>query len=240
MALTSYARAVVLDDQASVEGLAADLEKLLPQLAEDWQRVRATPVGPDKRFYQFFILAKAPGIRIDLVDYTRPEGAVAQFQYYWTDWIVPAKGRPAAAEPPALALYQDAGVVDDDAPDAATDLTCLGECGHGASPLRLPDFAQALAGQAVAERGYFVRIKPVYGDETPARMPAGAVAVWDEMLAYAAANPKNAQVPEALYWLVRVGRFGGSHNHSGRRAFQLLHKTYPGSVWAKRSPYYYD
>lgn len=240
VALTSYARAVALGDHASADGLAADLEKLLPQLADDWKRVRTTSAGPDKRFYEFFILAKVPGIRIDLVDYTRPEGKVAEFQQYWTDWIIPAKGRPAAADPPALALYQDGGVIDDDAPDAATDLTCLGECGLGASPLRLPDFAQAQAGQAQAERGYFVRIKPTYSDEPPAPMPAGGVAAWDEMLAYAAAHPKNAQVPEALYWLVRVGRYGGSHNHSGRRAFQLLHKAYPTSTWAKRSPYYYD
>lgn len=240
VALTSYARAVALADHAAVDGLAADLEKLLPQMADDWRRVRTAPAGADKRFYEFFVLAKIPGVRIDLVEYTRPEGTVAEFQQYWTDWIIPAKGRPVAPDPPALALYQESGVVDDGAPDAATDLTCLGECGLGAAPLRLPDFAGAVAGQAKAERGYFVRIKPNYSDDPPPAPPPGAVAAWDEMLAYAAANPKNPQVPEALYWLVRVGRFGGSHNHSGKRAFQLLHKAYPTSTWAKRSPYYYD
>jgi hypothetical protein len=240
VALTSYARAVALGDHASVDGLATDLEKLLPQLAEDWKRVHAAPVGADKRFYEFFVLAKVPGIRVDLVEYTRPEGTVAEFQQYWTDWIVLPKGRPVAPDPPALALYQDGGVIGYEATDDATDLTCLGECGLGAAPLRLPDFARTLAKQAQAERGYFVRIKANYSDDPPPPMPAGGVAAWDEMLAYAAANPKNAQVPEALYWLVRVGRFGGSHNHSGKRAFQLLHKTYPTSTWAKRSPYFYD
>jgi hypothetical protein len=240
VALTSYARAVALGDHASVDGLAADLEKLLPQLADDWKRVRTAPVGPDKRFYEFFVLAKVPGIRIDLAEYTRPEGTVAEFQQYWTNWIVLAKGRPVAPEPPALALYQDGGVIGYEAADDATDLTCLGECGLGVAPLRLPDFAQALAKQARAERGYFVRLKPDYSDEALPPMPAGGVAAWDEILAYAAANPKNAQVPEALYWLVRVGRYGGSHNHSGKRAFQLLHKAYPTSTWAKRSPYFYD
>jgi hypothetical protein len=238
VALTNYARAVALSDHASVDGLAADLEKLLPQMADDWKRVRTTPVGPDKRFYEFFVLAKIPGIRVDLVEYTRPEGTVAEFQQYWTDWIILAKGRPVAPDPPALALYQDGGVVGYEATDGATDLTCLGECGLGAAPLRLPNFVQALARQATAERGYFVRIKA--SDEPPPAMPVGGVAAWEEMLVYAAANPKNAQVPEALYWLVRVGRYGGTHNHSGKRAFQLLHKTYPTSTWAKRSPYFYD
>lgn len=240
VAVTSYARAVALGDHAAVDGLAADLETLLPQMSDDFRRVRTAPVGPDKRFYEFFVLAKVPGIRIDLVEYTRPEGTVAQFQQYWTDWIIPAKGRPVKADPPPLAQYQDGGVIEDDAPDAATDLTCLGECGLGTAPLRLPDFARAGQAQADAERGYFVRVKPTYGDEPPPPPPAGSTVVWEDMLAYAAANPKNAQVPEALYWLVRVGRFGGSHNHSGRRAFQLLHKAYPASTWAKRSPYFYD
>lgn len=240
VALTSYARAVVLADHATVDSLTLDLETLLPQLADDWKRVRGTPVGADKRFYEFFVLAKVPGLRIDLVEYVRPEGTVAQFGDAWTDWIIPAKGKPVAADAPALAQYQSGGVIAYDANDAATDLTCLGECGLGVAPLRLPDFVRAAQGQANAERGYFVRIKPNYSDEPLPPPPAGSVAVWDEMLTYAAANPKNAQVPEALYWLVRVGRFGGSHNHSGRRAFQLLHKAYPNSTWTKRSPYYYD
>jgi len=240
IALTNYARAVALGDHATVDSLTTDLEMLLPQLAAEWRGIRATPVGPDKRFRELFVLAKVPGMRTDLVDYVRPEGAVADFQQPWTDWLFLPRGRPVKPEPPALALYQALGTgVDGETPDAATDLACLGECGAGGSPLRLPDFAAAGAAQAAAERGYFVRIPPSYGEEPPPP-PAAASAAWDEMLAFAQANPKHPQVPEALYWLIRAGRWGGSHNHSGKRAFQLLHKAYPTSTWAKRSPYFYD
>ncbi len=240
IALTSYARAVVLGDHATVDALTGDLETLLPQLAGEWRAIRAAPAGPQKRFAEFFVLAKVPGLRTDLVDYIRPEGTVAQFQEPWTNWVVLPQGRPIASVPPPLALYQQLGTgVSEDDPDARTDLSCLGECGDGVAPLRLPDFAAAGAAQARAERGYFYRIRPSYG-ETPAALPPGAVAVWDEMLSFARANPRHPQVPEALYWIIRAGRWGGSHEHSGRRAFELLHKAYPGSVWAKRSPYYYD
>jgi len=240
VALTNYGRAVVLGDHAAVDALAADLEVLLPQLAPEWRKIRATPVGLEKRFVEFFVLAKVPGVRTDLVDYNRPEGAVAQFRDPWTNWIVLPKGKPVKPEPPALALYQQAGAgVDSDGPDAATDLACLGECGQGASPLRLPDFAAAGAAQATIERGYFVRPRYSYGEEPPP-LPPGGVAAWDEMLAFAKANPKHPMVPEALYWIIRAGRWGGSHNHSGKRAFELLHAAYPASAWAKRSPYYYD
>ena len=60
------------------------------------------------------------------------------------------------------------------------------------------------------------------------------------MLSYIGTHPNDTRAPETLYWLIRVGRFSGSHNHSGHRAFDLLHKRYPTSVWAKKSKYFYD
>ncbi|PZQ63558.1 MAG: hypothetical protein DI570_08460 [Phenylobacterium zucineum] len=237
--LTNYARALALGDETAALETARALETLLPPMAEDFRRIRTTPGGPQRRFAQLFILAKIPGVRLDLVDYTRPEGTVAQFQYYWTDWIFLPKGRPVAPRPPPLAAYQAAGRVDSDTGDAATDLSCLGECGRGAAPLRLPEFAAALSGQAAIERGYFHRWTGTVSGE-PEPTPPGGVSAWNEMLEFARANQAHALVPEALYWLVRVGRWGGSHDRSGKRAFELLHARYPQSAWAKRSPYFYD
>jgi hypothetical protein len=247
VALTSYARAVQLQDNAAIDGLAADLGKLLPQLSADWKRIGATPPGSDKRFAEFLILAKIPGLRTDLVDYIRPEGPVDQFQQYWTDWIVLPRGRPAARHAPRpLALYQqggtgaDAGYGDQlPSPDAETDLTCLGECGRGYAPLRLPAFAAAGQPAATAERGYLFSTQHGYGKPEP-RTPPGGTAAWDEMLVYIQTHASDPRSPEALYWLVHVGRFGGTHNHSGRRAFNLLHARYPKSSWAAKTPYYYD
>lgn len=240
VALTNFARAVALGDDAAVDGLATDLETLLPQLAAEWRAIRAAPAGPQKRFAQLFVLAKIPGLRTDLVDYIRPEGTVAQFQQPWIKWVLVPRDKPVKPEAPHLALYQQLGTAPSETdPESRTDLTCLGDCGAGASPLRLPDFAAAGAAQAMRERGYFVPSRPSYG-ENPSPLPPGAVVVWDEMLAFARANPRHPQVPEALYWIIRAGRWGGSHEHSGRRAFELLHKAYPNSSWAKRSPYFYD
>jgi hypothetical protein len=98
--------------------------------------------------------------------------------------------------------------------------------------------------RGAVERGYFHQPVVDY-DETGAvkplaPAPPGAVCAWDEMLAYIAAHPKDPRSPEALYWLVHVGRFGGSHEHSGRRAFKLLHSRYGASAFAKQTKYYYD
>jgi hypothetical protein len=79
------------------------------------------------------------------------------------------------------------------------------------------------------------------GETNPAQtLPPGAVAVWDEMLDYVSAHREDPRAAEALYWLVHVGHFGGSHNHSGRRAFRLLKTRYPQSDWAVRTKYYFD
>ena len=103
-------------------------------------------------------------------------------------------------------------------------------------PSRRPKKARALT-----ERGYYLRnLGNSPSDDVAPSLPPGGVSVWDEMLTYARANAKDPQVPEALYWINRAGRWGGSWNHSGRRAFELLHARYPASSWAKRSPYYYD
>jgi TolA-binding protein len=58
------------------------------------------------------------------------------------------------------------------------------------------------------------------------------------MLDYAKAHPNDPRIPEALHWIVHASHFGGSHNESGRRAFQLLHLRYPHSIWARRTKVY--
>lgn len=238
--LTNFTRAVQLQNNAALDGSARDLAVLLPQMAAEFKGVAAAKPGPDKRFAAFLILAKVPGLRIDLVDHHRPAGSVPQFTGTWIDWIVPGAGRPPGGTAPRLAQYQQDGAgVAPDAPDSLTDLTCLGECGRGVAPLRLPDFVAAGQAQAAKERAYFFSAEHAY-DEDPPPTPAGATAAWDEMLAYARAHPADPRVPEALYWLVRVGRWGGTHDHSGKRAFQLLKTRHPASAWAKKTPYYYD
>ena len=64
--------------------------------------------------------------------------------------------------------------------------------------------------------------------------------VWEYLLDYAAQHSPDPRVPAVLHWLIHVGHFGQSHDHSGRRAFQLLHSRYPNSAWAKENPCFYD
>ncbi len=257
IALTSFARAVQLQDDRSIDGLADEIAPLLPQMADDFRRIPTAKPGPDKRFAVAMIMAKIPGLRVDLVDYVRPSGRVADFQRHWMDWrVLPAGRGQASNRPPVLAAYQEQGVMPqgfswqaraDHAQDALMDMTCLGECAPAAQPLHLPAFVRERQSQARTERAFFVqRADTEEGIYNPATQklepvpegPSDARDLWDEMLDYAKAHPNDPRMPEALHWIVHASNFGASHDHSGRRAFRMLQLGYPKSVWAKHTPSY--
>jgi len=213
LAFTTWVRAVLSFDYATADRLTKRLKAYLPQLTAEWDAYLAAKPGDDKRFAAWFILAKVPGADTDLRGpYTRPQGTVAEFDGHWPDWLyAPANAAPGRFEP------------------VEGDIVCFGMCGAGAFPLALPAPVAALTGKVAAERG---RYRPV---DT-----AKAGSVWEDVLAYAKAHPADPRSPEALYWLVRVSRFGTGHNRSSYRAFVLLHDRYKASSWAKASKYYYD
>jgi len=234
IALTGFARAVQLRDDRAVDDLARDLTALLPQMRRDWQSIAGARPGEAKRFAEYFAMAKIPGLRTDLVafHYTRPSGAVPEFQGRWADWMIVPRGpgTPPGDYPPAKAYEEGHWYAD----EGVSDLTCLGRCGRSAFPLHLPAFVAAAQGRVGAERAAYRTY------EQDKAIPAGASSLWDEALAYARAHPNDPRSPELLYWLIRVARWGANHDHLGRRAFQLLHARHAGTAWAKRSPYYYD
>ena len=266
IALTSFARAVLLHDDTTADALAGPLGSLLPVIAAEFTAVAKARPGPDKLFAEYLVFAKIPGLRADLLDYTRPEGDVAGFQGSWPNWVVLARPDPDAI-PPSPARYDNAGYQVLDVP-AGTDLgdghrripdvVCDGMCGAGGFVPRMPVFLADTAAKATTERR-FLPPPGKYGDpgtlpfdraeafpsdvKEPIKAqaaPPGATYVWEFILEYVTKHPQDPRSPEALHWLIHIGHYGQSHDHSGRRAFMLLHGRYPNSVWAKQNPFYYD
>ncbi|OAN66901.1 hypothetical protein [Sphingomonas sp. TDK1] len=235
LTLTNYTRAVLLRDDAAVDETARALVTLLPQVRGDWQRILRTAPGADKRFAEIFVMTKIPSLRADLADYHRPSGTTASFGGYWEAWLVqPPRGPNALRFPPAGA-YGDGwwNRRESGSDDSAVDRTCDSKCG-APFPIHLAPFAVPLQDTALRERSAY---------RTIADLPegtAGGKTLWEAALAYVAAHPKDPRAGETLYRLIRVGRWGGNANQMGKRAFRLLHTRYPGTIWAKRSPYYYN
>lgn len=219
IAFTSWVRAVLAGNDAAADALTRDLKPLLPQLAAEWQGFLDAKTPEDKRFAAEFILAKVPGAAIDLGsgDYTRPTGeTVAQFQGHWPDWQFIPSGKPTAGATP---------------PKEQPDPVCLALCGPAGFALRSPDFIAAGAAKATEERARFAPSDPA---------KATAEDAWEDVLTYVGAHPKDPRAAEALYWVVRISRFGTGHNNSSHRAYDLLKARYPTSDWAKKTKYYYN
>ena len=268
VALTNFARAVLLHDDPAADRMAALLRRLLPVMAADFAAIPTAAKGADRQFALYFVFAKIPGLRVDLLDYTRPTGAVTDFSGGWPDWVVLARPDPDSI-PPAPVLYDNAGYQTVDVPAGTElgdgqrrlpDVVCTGMCGAGGFVPRLPAFLAPAAARATVER----RLLPPpakYGDPAlnPARQDRSIPAAGRRQPAQGAAAsggchgpygisswttwpgiPRDPRAPEALHWLIHVGHYGQGHNHSGRRAFELLKSRYPDSSWATQNPFYYD
>ena len=75
-----------------------------------------------------------------------------------------------------------------------------------------------------------------------AALPAGATWLGAQTLAFAQAHPQDPRVPEALHLVVNAGHYSCSDAQTAdnsRRAFELLHRRYPVSEWAEKTPYWY-
>ena len=171
IALTSFARAVLLHDDATADRLARTLGGLMPAMAADFASIGLARPGPDKLFAQTMIFAKIPGLRADLLDYTRPAGAVAGYEGVWPNWVMLARPDPDAIAP-GPGLYDNADYQVRDVP-AGTDLggghrrlpdpVCDGMCGAGGFVPRQPAFLAGTAARATAERR-FLPPPGKYGD----------------------------------------------------------------------------
>lgn len=77
--------------------------------------------------------------------------------------------------------------------------------------------------------------------EALGRLPWAPEHLGGIVLAWARTHPGDPRVPEALHLVVRATRVGASRPKSptSRDAFSLLHRRYPRSEWADRTPYWY-
>jgi len=75
-----------------------------------------------------------------------------------------------------------------------------------------------------------------------AALPAAPDWLGAQAIAYAHDHPDDPRVPESLYLVVRATRYGCQDAQTGdasKRAFDLLHRRYPNTEWAKKTPYWY-
>jgi tetratricopeptide repeat protein len=100
-----------------------------------------------------------------------------------------------------------------------------------------PGSTQPLLFLSAAERASAER-------ELKARRTLGAAPnyISDQVIKWANANPADPRVPEALHLAVTTTRYGCTDQNTGRwskAAYDLLHRKYPNTSWAKKTKYWF-
>jgi hypothetical protein len=77
---------------------------------------------------------------------------------------------------------------------------------------------------------------------TLATLGAGPNYLCRQVLAWAAKNPGDPRVPEALHLAVKTTRYGCTDKQTGnwsKTAYDFLHRRYPNNAWTKQTPYWF-
>ncbi|MGO4476149.1 hypothetical protein AB4Z32_07820 [Massilia sp. 2TAF26] len=110
--------------------------------------------------------------------------------------------------------------------------TDFAQIGEDRFAWRLP--VMPATGNADAVRDELARLAP---------MKTATGTVGDDVLAWLDSHPKDPELPWLLHVVVmstRGGCLDPGASQLSRKAFNLLQKRYPGTEWARKTPYYYS
>ena len=187
LALATWVRAVLLDNEKIGEALVPVLTNLMPDLKEDLTAYRSAKNQEARKFAAVFLLLKLPGARPYIGEGLSRQTPFNQVDSYRDNWW-----------------------------------DCRG--GGGATP-DVVDFLDET--QKAAARQELGKPRP------------SVDATFRLVIEWAKKHPNDPRVPEALHRAVKSARYGCTSGELSRQAFQLLHKRYPNSSWAKKTKYWY-
>ncbi len=223
-------RGILLDDRPAARGAARSLASVHPDEAADFDAIAAAP-DADFRQTVLLALARRPGLRPFVAADARRGGrtdltlrGIDNLRDNW--WCALARspitgGAVTVFAPYETPLYQRQYHRLEEA------LRPL----YRSEEVPVPRFLDA-AGRAAADREWAVLDA----------IGAGPDFLGREVLDWAGRQPEDPRLAEALHLVVRATRYGCTTDGTGavsRRAFELLHGRYPGSDWARRTPYWF-
>jgi hypothetical protein len=217
LARAAWVRAVLLEREEVGKELVLILEKLAPELKGALQPYLSASNPDARKFAAAFIMLKFPG----LWPYVRAGGGrrtainrIDNFRDNW--WCSFGQEGPHDFWNENMKLW------------VSTPLRRL----YPESKFDFPDFLdQAQRATALKEWDTLVAAgtAPNY--------------LCQQVLHWARQNPTDPRVPEALHLAVKSTRYGCTDERTGRfsrAAYELLHRRYPGSEWARRTKYWYQ
>ena len=212
LALTTWIEAALLDQIAVAQELAGGVAAQVPELQPYLDAYLAASGNDARKFAAVFLILKYPGTRPYVDEGVGRLTPLDQIDNYRNNWwcALQEKGK----EPDAEAEGRPGNPL----------LKMLRE----ASALDFLTAAQKAAVQAEVQKLRALETAPNY--------------LVAQVLAWAKRMPNDPRVPEALHLAVRSTRYGctdAKTTQFSKQAFQVLHKQYPQSPWARQTKYWY-
>jgi hypothetical protein len=205
----TWLRAVVLGNNQTASELTPELKQLVPGVASLVDPFLTAETDDAKRFTAIYAWLKFPGLE-PVVDRGVPRENLNEQDIYRDNWW-------------CTAAFPTTPTVEEEGSSAADPFVAPKE-------VRVSFLSAAERETARKERLALdgIGAAPNY--------------ICQQVIQWATKSPEDPRVPEALHLAVRTTRFGCTDKESGRwskTAFDLLHRKYPNSTWAKKTPYWF-
>jgi len=215
VATAGWVRSILLGDEKTARSLAPTVQNLAPELKPSLEAYLDAGDARARTFAAVFVMLRNPGMRPYVqVGFGRetPVNKIDDFRDNWWCSFAPDKDGSLPG------YYRNASIIGEP----------LRELYQDGAPK-----AQFLA-KDEQERG-----KREWSQlATVAAAPDYLAA---QTIDWAKSNPSDPRAAEALHLAVRATRYGCSEQKTpySKQAFDLLHKQYPDSEWARKTKYWY-
>jgi hypothetical protein len=212
VASSAWVRSILLGDENSAKSLAPVLQELTPELKELLEAYLQAPDSPAKKFAAVFLMLQFPGLRPYVqVGFGRltPPKKIDDFR---DNWWCPLK-------------------VGQDAPDYYRVASTLPEPLLSLYPDGGPKAQILSPDQQARGQSEWGRLS---------EMPPAPEYLAGETVEWVKSHHADPRAAEALHLSVRAVRYGcAAKKGASKEAFQLLHRKYPNSEWARKTKYWY-
>ncbi|HYM80328.1 MAG TPA: hypothetical protein VEY91_02830 [Candidatus Limnocylindria bacterium] len=213
VALAAWVRAVLLDRDEAALALAPAVETLLPQTRSRLERYRSVAEPAARRFEAALLMLDFPGAKPSVAEGVGRLVSIDRMDPYRDNWWCAASSN------------------DEDAGLSAHDV--FGIRRYAVLHDSLSDTAWLTEGEREQAREEVTRLADV---------ESGPSFLCRQVVAWGRDHRDDPRVPRALHLAVQSTRYGCHDSRTtaqSRAAFQLLHRRYPDSEWARKTPYYF-
>ncbi len=217
VAIVAWTRAVVLDEVETGKALAPVVAALAPEMKSNLDAYLSATTDANRKSAALYTILKFPGVGTYLASNLGRLTPLGERDIYRDNWwcVIAFETLPQTEE------AAGAGETTEETNKSSTE----------AEQVELSFLNEAQRAAAKRESAQLISLgtAPNY--------------LAREAIEWANRTPNDPRVPEALHIAVTATRYGCTDKETGKwskAAHQLLHKRYPKSVWAKKTPYWFN